>query len=485
MLFQPLFAHAAARPNDIAVIDDIGQHTFASVAAMSVGLGMYLSAQTDRKAVGILLPAGVGFLAGFYATLLAGKTAVPINFLLGDREIAHVLADSGIDTIISAPPLAARLAGSNLKVIDLTQLPSMPAGAVAPTFPSPQPDDIATLLYTSGTAGLPKGVCLSYRNLQSDVDACISHARLRGDHKFLGIIPLFHSTGLLATMLAPVQLGAQIVYIARFSPVATVNAIREHRISIMAAVPSMYGAMIRLKEPTPADMASLWAPLSGGEPLPTAIREGFEKRFGVKLMEGYGLTETCGPICFNAPHQHKAGSVGTLIPGATVRITDDNANPLPPGVTGEIWFKGPMVFREYHKLPAETAAAKTADGYFRTGDLGHIDDDGFLHVTGRIKDLIIISGEKVYPREVEETISRHPAVADCAVVGRKDEAVVAFVIPREGVEITPDQVRTFCRESGLVNWKCPRDVIITRELPRSPTGKVLKRVLVEQLAASN
>ncbi len=340
-------------------------------------------------------------------------------------------------------------------------------------------------MYTSGTSALPKGVMISYGNLQSDVEAAITHARLEGKHKFLGILPLFHSTGLLAMLIAPITLGAQVIYIARFSPVATIQAIRKHQISILAAVPSMYGAILRLKDASPEDFKNMYATISGGEPLPAAIGEAFQQRFGVPIYEGYGLTETIGPIAFNVPGAIRPRSVGKIIPTASVKIAGDTGNALSPGQEGEVWLKGPMVMQGYNNLPKETAEVLTPDGYFKSGDLGHLDSDGYLFITGRKKELIIVAGEKAVPREIEDVLLRHPAVADAAVVGKKDpsrgEVVVAFVILKEGQSATADQLRDFCRTQGLAQWKCPREVTMVNELPRSPTGKVLKRVLSEQV----
>jgi long-chain acyl-CoA synthetase len=189
----------------------------------------------------------------------------------------------------------------------------------------------------------------------------------------------------------------------------------------------------------------------------------------------------------NVPQDNRPGSVGRAVPGATVRIVDEQGKPLPTDQTGEIWLKGPMIMKAYHNLPKETAETLTADSFFKTGDLGHIDSDGYLWITGRKKEMIIVSGEKAYPREIEDTILKHPSVADAAVLGKKDasrgEVVVAFVIPKEGTEVKPDELRDFCRTQGLAQWKCPREVFVVPDLPRSPTGKVLKRVLAEKLAA--
>jgi long-chain acyl-CoA synthetase len=480
MLFEPLFQHAAATPSESAIIDDLGQHTWSQLAASAAGLSIYLAAQTRRPHVGLLLPAGAGYAAAFYATLLAGKSVVPINFLLGEKEIAHIIADSGIDTVVSAPPLAGRLAQFPLKVVDLTQLPKAPP-AVAPKFPQPKPDDMAVLMYTSGTSGLPKGVILTYGNLQSDVDGSIQKANLQKKHHFLGVIPLFHSFGMTAMMLAPVQLGAKIIYMARFSAASAVEAIKKHDVSLVFGVPSMFGAMARLKSATPEDFQSIYAMICGGEPLNPVLREQFKARFGVELYEGYGLTETSPVVSLNTPAEHRPGSVGKTLPGVEVKIADENGQGLPVGQEGEIWLRGPMVMTGYYQLPQATAEALTADHFFKTGDIGKLDADGYLYVTGRKKEMIIVSGEKAVPREIEEVLMRHPAVAEAAVVGKKDpsrgEVVVAFVQLKEDQTAQENELRDFCRQQGLVAWKCPREVTLLPDLPRSPTGKVLKRLL--------
>ena len=484
MLFEPLFKSAQRDPGKIAIVDDRGRYTYKQLANMAAGLGMYIGMQTQRSHVGLLLPGGAGFVASFYGTLLAGKTVVPLNFLLGDKEIAHIVKDSGIDTVLTAPPLMARVQNSGLNVVDLTQLPrEIPD--FEPEFPNPKADDIAVLMYTSGTSGLPKGVLLTYGNLQSDVDSAIEHAQLQHEHVFLGVIPLFHAFGMTAMMLAPLQLGATIIYIARFSPVAALNAIREHKVSLMFGVPSMYAAIARLKDAKPEDFSTIYAMISGGEPLPSALRDAFMKRFNVHVFEGYGLTETSPVISLNVPQNFREGSVGRAVPGAQFKFTDEEGKALGTEEIGEIWVKGPMVMKGYNNLPTETGQALTPDGYFKTGDLGKIDRDGFIFITGRKKDMISVAGEKAYPREIEEVLMANPAVAEAAVVGKKDpsrgEVVAAFVIFKEGQTLSPDALREFCREHGLAQWKIPRDIQVLTDFPRTPTGKVLKRELSAKL----
>lgn len=488
MLFEPLLKTVAARPNDIAMIDDAGKHTWAEFGTAVGALSKFIARVTEKETVGLLLPSGSAFAAAFYATMLAGKVAVPINFLLGAKEIAHIMADSGVDVVLSLPPLIGKLEGLPIKAVDVLQLPRPAAGDPGGqwTDPNYDPQKLACILYTSGTAGLPKGVELTYRNLVGGIRSCIEFAELKGSQMFLGIVPLFHSTGLAATLIAPVELGATMVFMGRFSAVATVKAIKEHNISVMAGVPSMYGMMARLKDAAPDDVQSLYAPLSGGEPLPANVRTAFEAKFHKPLLEGYGLTETFGPLCFNAPKHHRAGSVGKAAPGCEARIVSpETQQPLGTGEDGEVLLAGPQIMRGYHNNPEATTACLTADGFFRTGDLGHLDADGYLFITGRLKDLIISAGEKVHPREIEEVLVKHPAVADAAVIGKKDESrgevVVAFVVAKEGQELTGDKVREFARASGMPQWQVPREVYIIADLPRSPTGKVLKRELVKQL----
>jgi len=493
MLIESLLNQAARQPAEIAVLDDAGSHTYAQLAGAAALVAGHVTAATQRSRVGLLLPSGAGFVASFYGTLWAGKSVVPINFLLSPREIAHVLADSEIDTIITASPLAERFAELPARRLDLAQVLQSGAAATSgaqgpPPVPKKSPDDLAVLMYTSGTSALPKGVLLSYGNLQSDVDAAIEHAVLEHKHRFLGMIPLFHAFGMTAAMIAPIQLGATIVYLARFSGAAAVKAIREQHISLVFAIPSMYAAMLHMKSAAAADFASMYAMISGGEPLPAAVAKGFQDRFGLTLYEGYGLTETSPVVCLNVPHNHRAGSVGRRVPGARVRIVGDDGTDVSPGESGEVWLAGPMVMKGYHHLPELTAASLTPEGFFKTGDLGRFDADGFLYIVGRKKDLIIVAGEKAVPREIEEALLTNPGVAEAAVVGKKDESrgevVVAFVTAKEGHSLTPDALRASCRDAGLPQWKIPREVFIEADLPRSATGKVLKRVLSERVNAA-
>jgi long-chain acyl-CoA synthetase len=485
MLLEPLLKQVTDQPAANAIVDDRGATTYAGLGAMSAGLAQLIARETSKESVGVLLPASASFAACFYGALLAGKSIVPINFLLSPQQIAHMVLDSGIDTILTAPPLAEKFTGLPVKLVDLSQLPLNCATAL-PSTPKPVADDAtAIILYTSGTSGMPKGVPLTQKNLYTCVQGCIEHVFRGSHHHFLGLAPLFHSTGFTGTLLAPIHLGSPVTYLGRFSPVATAKAIRDQKCDIIIGVPAMYGAMLGLKSVTADDFAHTYAVICGGEPLPGNIRAAFEQKFGKTLLQGYGLSETCGPIAVNAPHAQREGSVGQIIPQGKVRIVDEHNQPLAVGQTGEILLGGPTIMHGYLKLPEASAEALTADGFFRTGDLGHVDQDGFLFITGRAKDMIIVSGEKLAPRELEEMLIKLPSVAEAAVVGKKDESrgevPVAFVVAREGQTVDVNALKEHLKGQNVPNWKLPREIHVVDTLPRSPTGKVLKRDLAARL----
>jgi long-chain acyl-CoA synthetase len=261
--------------------------------------------------------------------------------------------------------------------------------------------------------------------------------------------------------------------------VAVVNTIAEKRVSIFIAIPSMYAALAQMKRASRKDYESVELAISGGEPLPGAIARAFEERFGVTLYEGYGLTESSPVVCTNVPWGYRLGSIGRALPGIEVTAFDDDGNALPAGGTGELVIRGHCVMKGYHNKPEANAAA-VRDGALWTGDVGHVDADGFIFITGRAKEMIIVGGENVYPIEIEAVLVEHPAVAEAAVIGIVDdvrgELPVAFVILKEGAAADETELRNFCRDR-LAGFKVPRQVRIMEDLPRGPTGKILKRAL--------
>jgi long-chain acyl-CoA synthetase len=309
--------------------------------------------------------------------------------------------------------------------------------------------------------------------------------RLEPDHHLLGILPPFHVFGLTVLNILPSFLGGTVTYIPRFSPQGTYQAIVKDNITVIIAVASMYGAIGRLKSLEAEQLKRIHIVISGGEPLPRAVYEEFHRRTGIRISEGYGMTETSPVVCCDLPWNHRVGTVGFPIPDVQVCLRDGNGQTLTGDQEGEICVRGPNIMQGYYNRPEETKAVIDAEGWLRTGDLGRIDAEGRISITGRAKDLIIVAGENVYPREVESVLESHPSVAESAVIGRQDgsrgEVVTAYVSLREGTTATDEELRAFCRDR-LAGYKVPRQVQIRKELPHGPTGKVLKRALREEKA---
>jgi long-chain acyl-CoA synthetase len=467
-LAQVIFESLARHGDKVLSRDPKGELTASQLlAASQVVAGQLAEA---GRCVGMLLPGCAAYPAVLVGVVAAGKVAVPLNPMLKPGELDFLFQDAGIDTVVVAEATRSLVAGLSVRAVSIEDL--LQKKGTASSVPiDAGPSSTAVMLYTSGTSGKPKGVPLSHDNLLSNARALISHAGLSSDEVFLGVLPIFHAFGLTGTMVMPLLLGAEVTYLPRFTPDRAATTIAERRVTLFVAVPGMFGLLARGKFSDDA-LQSLAMPVCGGEALPSSIREAYRQRFGQNLFEGYGLTETSPVVAVNMPGEHRPGTVGRVVPGTEVRIA---------GEEQEVQVRGPGVMTGYHNRPEETAAVFTSDGWFRTGDMGNLDADGFLSITGRIKELIIRGGEKVMPREVEEVLCQCPGVVEAAVLGEPDgdrgEAVVAFVVPGDPLP-TPEALRDFCR-SHLADFKVPRRFTIARDLPRGPTGKVLKRALVD------
>ena len=480
-------------PDRLAVADHATELTYRRLCRVAAALRDTILAETDSERVGICLPACAMFSATLFGVLWASKQAVPLNFLLTDDELNHVLHDADLDLVISVKHFEHKLATLPVRCLMLEDLPirrRVLGGMLRRRPPAPRldPDDTAVLLYTSGTSAVPKGVELTHRNLSSNCDNCIASARFRGEHRFLNILPPFHVFGLTAMVLVPIRRGCTVFCLPRFQPATVLDWVAQKNISVLMATPSMYGAMMRVKHPPPEVLKSLYLIISGGEPLPAAIDRGCRERLGAELLQGYGLTETSPVVSLCAPHAKRTGAVGRPIENTLVRIVDDDGEDIPPGHDGEVWVKGPGVMKGYHDCPVETRAAITPDGWLKTGDVGTLDRDGYLSITGRKKEMIIVSGENVAPAEVEAVLAEHPAVKQAAVIGVADaarvEVPIAFVSLEEGAQAGPHELRCFAR-SRLAAYKVPREVRISADLPLGPTGKILKRKLGEWCRAAD
>ncbi|MEM1446370.1 MAG: AMP-binding protein [Planctomycetota bacterium] len=496
-LLRPILKKAVTQLRQTAVIDDRGQASYARILGGALHIAKLIEKSTDAKHVGVMLPTGGGFPVSVLACWLANRVPVPVNYLLNRDDLHHVFADAEVDTLLTATPLLEHIAKNTAEdavpdAINTIALDKLKFGKVPPIrWPrNPSHDELAVLLYTSGTSGKPKGVELTHRNLEANALACIEHAGLNERCVFLGVLPQFHTFGLTVLTLVPLLLGARVVYSARFVPRRIVELMREHRPDVFVAVPSMYHALLSVKTAKPEDFASLRFAIAGGEKLPAALDEKYRTQFGIQLYEGYGLTETSPVTNWSTPDRHREGSVGPTLPGVTNLILDDDNQTLPDDAEGEIAIVGDNVMRGYHGLPELTddvIIEVPHDGSsvraFKTGDIGKRDADGYLFITGRKKEMLIVAGENVFPRQIEEVLDKHPHVLVSAVIGAPDpargEVPVAFV--ELCPEVDPDSfdaadVRTYCR-THLPPFMVPREIRVMETLPRNPTGKIMRRAL--------
>ncbi len=469
-----------ANGSSVALIEENSRWTFAELSDEADRVASVFHQQVKGDTVGILLLNSQKYIVTMLALWRAGKTVVPLNYLLPPQELGFIIKDSGMSGLVSAQFFGQALAAIKPLFGDkgVILMADDPSFASAEAAPAPgEYRDPALYLYTSGTTGRPKGVVLTHDNLIGNVESCQQAGEVDHRDAFLCLLPFFHTYAITGTFLLPLLSGSKMVLVDRFQPAKVLGLIQEHKISVFLAIPSMYRVLAATE--SAADVSSVRFPISGGEPMPMAVAEAFEKRFNVPIFEGYGQTEAAPVVTLNTPAGRKPGTIGRPVPGVEVAIWDDQNRVLAAGEVGEIMVRGRNVMRGYHRLPEETAKTIT-NGWLHTGDLGKLDEDGFVTITGRKKDLIISAGENIYPREIEEALSQHPKVKEAAVIGVKDEVrgevPKAFVIPRDGTTIEEKELRSFCREN-LASYKVPRYFEIVPDLPRSPTGKVLKRML--------
>jgi long-chain acyl-CoA synthetase len=416
------------------------------------------------------------------AIWMLGRTIVPLNYLLSKDELAWIIEHAELDLVVTASGMLEKF-GPLPDSVQTLALDKQNFKGVPSLFrPMKRADDhVAVMLYTSGTSGRPKGVQLTVGNLATNVDQCIRWVNFTKRDCFLGVLPQFHSFGFTVTTLLPMILGCSVVYTARFQVSRVLELLRRRRPTALMAIPSMFNALLHSKDATSEDLASVKYIVSGGEPLPDAVYDGFVERFGIRICEGYGLTETAPVTNWARPHEERRGVVGRPLDGIEEAIVDaESGERLGPGCDGEIRIRGANVMVGYYKDAEATAAAFDEDGFFCTGDMGRFSEDGFLSITGRIKEMLIIGGENVFPREIEDVVRQHPAVLDAAVIGVPDsmrgEVPLAFVELIEGEQADPLQIRRFCR-GPLSGFKVPREVRIVDALPRNPTGKIQRRAL--------
>ena len=476
----------AVRQGDTALsyaeLDDASARMAALLSARGVEPG-------DR--VALILPNVTAFPIAYYGALRTGAVVVPMNPLLKAREMAFVLEDAGVRALVTCAPYAdeALRAATATETACLVVNTSEFETEFAAARPTPEivdrPDGAtAVILYTSGTTGTPKGAQLTHRNLTTNTRACVETLFHLGPADVLfGGLPLFHAFGQTCALNAAIAAGASLTLLPRFDPSTALELMARDHVTVFLGVPTMYTALLQSTLSDGCDISTLRLRLavSGGSALPVEILHSFERTFDAVVLEGYGLSETSPVATFNHPDRpRRPGSIGIPLRGVELRLAAEDGTDAAPGEIGEIAIRGENVMSGYWNNPAATALA-CRNGWFHTGDLARRDEDGFYFIVDRKKDLIIRGGYNVYPREIEEVLYTHPAVAEAAVVGvphaALGEEVAAVVVLRPGEQPTADEIQAFVKQH-VAPYKYPRIVTFAEQLPKGPTGKILKREIV-------
>ncbi|WP_028647466.1 long-chain fatty acid--CoA ligase [Nocardiopsis sp. CNT312] len=485
-LAQNLARAAAEHAGRPAVKLDDTVLTYAQLAALTEQGAGLLTRQGVRPGdrVALMLPNVPHFAVLYYAALRLGAIVVPMNPLLKGREVEYHLRDSGAGTLFvwegfrdEAEPAAER-AGTACTVVEPTGFTGLLAGADPVEGVAERADeDTAVILYTSGTTGQPKGAELTHANLVRNVELVVRMFDFTEEDVLFGGLPLFHVFGQTAGLNAAIAVGACLTLLPRFDPTDALEVLVRDRATVFEGVPTMYVALVNHPARGGYDLSPLRLCVSGGAAMPVEVMSAFEEAFGCVVLEGYGLSETSPLASINTPDQRRPGSIGTPVEGVEFRLVGLEGEDLGPGEVGEIAVRGHNVMKGYWGRPEETARA-IRDGWFHTGDLARKDGEGFYFIVDRKKDMIIRGGYNVYPREVEEVLYEHPAVAEAAVVGvphaELGEEVGAMVAFKPGEDATPEELRDFVK-ARVAAYKYPRLVVTTDALPKGPTGKILKR----------
>lgn len=458
--------------------EDISYRTLDRVSAEVAGLLRSRGVGPGDR-VALMLPNVTHFAAIYFGILRVGAVVVPMNPLLVGREVDYYLDDSGAREIFVWHEVTSAAPDHAMQVSPQTFGTLLAGAEPSATVAARDRDDTAVILYTSGTTGQPKGAELTHDNLRRNVDINRDELAIAAGTRVLGCLPLFHSFGQTCALNATISAGGTLTLLPRFDPDRALDLLEGHRIEVFLGVPTMYEALVHARTATGRDVSHLHTCVSGGAALPVEVLREFEASFGCDVLEGYGLSETSPTATTNRRDRpRKIGSVGIPIDGVEIGVVDESGAILPPDVVGEVVIRGHNVMKGYWRRPAETAAAITSEGWFHTGDLGRVDDDGYLFIVDRMKDMIIRGGYNVYPREIEEVAHQHPAVREVAVVGIPDarlgEEIGMAVALRDGHELTADALRAFIRES-VAAYKYPRAIWFVDELPKGPSGKIVKR----------
>jgi len=465
------------------------EFSYAEILAQSQKVAAHLQNQFGVKPgdrVALWLKNCPEFIPCVFGILQAGGVVVPINNFLKPAEVAYILNDGGIAVMITDADLGAhsaelKAARPSINFFGIEEITSLATPASEPQLPFSSEKDLAVIIYTSGTTGKPKGAMLSHGNLLHNVESCRLVLSMVEEDSFAVILPLFHTYMMTVGIFLPFTVGGSIVLVKSLHPPrAMLQEIFSRRATILPAVPSFYRMILGAQLPTPQPIRIF---ISGSAPLPMQTLKEFEEKFKVPLIEGYGLSEA-SPVVSKNPLRgaHKAGSIGIPIPNVEMSVQDESGKMLGVNETGEICVRGGNVMMGYWNQPEETKKAMRSD-WLLTGDVGHRDVDGYYYITDRKKDMLIVNGINVYPREIEEVIYHFPGVKEAAVIGvpdaRRGEQPVAFVAAAEGQTLDEKVLLEFIR-AKLADYKVPRQIIILPALPKNATGKILKTELRKQ-----
>lgn len=493
---------AAERGDKRALIAGERSITYAELEDRAGRAGGALHAAGIRKGdrVALLLGNVPEFVESLHGAWRIGAVVAPLNVMLTPEEAGYVLADADASAVIVdrafLPTALAVLGGvASLEHVLVTGPGPAPPGtssydeALAAAGPAlaaeVSAEDLALLAYTAGTTARPKGAMLTHGNLLANLDQMArvpALAEAETDVVLLAL-PLFHIYALNVVLGITIREGATAVVVERFDPVGTLELVERHRVTVLFGAPPMFAAWLRAAEQRSFDLSSVRLAVSGAAPLPGEVLGAFRDRLGITIWEGYGLTETAPAVTTNALGEAaKPDSIGLVLPGVEVRLVDERGEEVVDGDPGEIVVRGPNVFKGYWNRQEESEAA-FSEGWLRTGDVAYRDEDGYLFIVDRTKDLIIVSGFNVFPKEVEEAIARHPKVAEVAVIGvpdeRTGEAVKALVVPVAGQDLIEEEILEHCGGT-LARFKWPGAVELVDSLPKHVTGKVLRRALRDE-----
>jgi long-chain acyl-CoA synthetase len=488
MNLASILTTAAERdPSRTAIKLDGAEVTYAQLDEASARVARLLEDRGvgpgDR--VGIMLPNVPYFPICYYGVLRAGAVVVPMNVLLKRREVCFYLTDPEAKLLFAWEGFAddaeagAKDAGAECVIVspgDFEQ--ELAKHEPKPDVVESADDDTAVILYTSGTTGTPKGAELTHANLIKNCEVARSLFDLGADTVVLGALPLFHSFGQTCGLNATICAGGTLTLIPRFDPEKALEIIERDHVNVFEGVPTMYGAILHLSDRERFDTSSLQFCASGGSAMPVELMRDFEDALHCKVLEGYGLSETSPVASFNHPdRERKPGSIGTPVEGVEMRVVDEQGNEVPQGEVGEIAIRGHNVMKGYWNRQDATDEVMS-DGWFRTGDMATVDDDGYFFIVDRKKDMIIRGGYNVYPREIEEVLYEHPAVREAAVLGiphdQLGEEIGAAVALKDDADASAEELQEYVKNQ-VAAYKYPRLVWFVEDLPKGPTGKILKR----------